>query len=237
MRAINVVAGKRAWDPYPFILLNLFLSMLAAMQAPVIMMSQNRQDTKDRLRGELDYDVNRRAEVGDPGAGAEVESAGGEDGGRGGYAAGEIGAVRGCVFLARESCSSGFYIAPTGNRQPAFPTCFFPWHKIPQRRRCRTRPFDFAQGIFRGRKGWAPTVGMILKRSKARANCPTAPLKPTPGLNGPPVPTSFLTVPNVRLHNLFGTVWDPAKREFLIFGGYNFNTGQLYGDTWKLMAH
>jgi uncharacterized membrane protein len=50
-----------AWDPYPFILLNLFLSMLAAIQAPVIMMSQNRQDTKDRLRGELDYDVNRRA--------------------------------------------------------------------------------------------------------------------------------------------------------------------------------
>jgi CRP/FNR family cyclic AMP-dependent transcriptional regulator len=51
----------KAWDPYPFILLNLFLSMLAAIQAPVIMMSQNRQDTKDRLRGELDYDVNRRA--------------------------------------------------------------------------------------------------------------------------------------------------------------------------------
>ncbi len=53
---------KKAWDPYPFILLNLFLSMLAAIQAPVIMMSQNRQDTKDRLRGELDFDVNRRAE-------------------------------------------------------------------------------------------------------------------------------------------------------------------------------
>jgi CRP/FNR family cyclic AMP-dependent transcriptional regulator len=60
--AINVVLDKRAWDPYPFILLNLFLSMLAAIQAPVIMMSQNRQDTKDRLRGELDFDVNRRAE-------------------------------------------------------------------------------------------------------------------------------------------------------------------------------
>ena len=57
----NKVLGKAAWDPYPFILLNLFLSMLAAIQAPVIMMSQNRQDTKDRLRGELDYDVNRRA--------------------------------------------------------------------------------------------------------------------------------------------------------------------------------
>jgi CRP/FNR family transcriptional regulator, cyclic AMP receptor protein len=59
--AINVTLGKSAWDPYPFILLNLFLSLLAAIQAPVIMMSQNRQDTKDRLRGELDYDVNRRA--------------------------------------------------------------------------------------------------------------------------------------------------------------------------------
>jgi len=59
---INIGLGKSAWDPYPFILLNLFLSMLAAIQAPVIMMSQNRQDTKDRLRGELDFDVNRRAE-------------------------------------------------------------------------------------------------------------------------------------------------------------------------------
>jgi len=61
--AINVSLGHRAWDPYPFILLNLFLSMLAAIQAPVIMMSQNRQDTRDRLRSELDYDVNRRAEA------------------------------------------------------------------------------------------------------------------------------------------------------------------------------
>jgi uncharacterized membrane protein len=60
--AINVMLKRSAWDPYPFILLNLFLSMLAALQAPVIMMSQNRQDTKDRLRGELDYEVNRRAE-------------------------------------------------------------------------------------------------------------------------------------------------------------------------------
>jgi CRP/FNR family transcriptional regulator, cyclic AMP receptor protein len=59
---VNIVLGRSAWDPYPFILLNLFLSMLAAIQAPVIMMSQNRQDTKDRLRGELDFDVNRRAE-------------------------------------------------------------------------------------------------------------------------------------------------------------------------------
>jgi CRP/FNR family cyclic AMP-dependent transcriptional regulator len=60
---LDLVLGRRAWDPYPFILLNLFLSMLAAVQAPVIMMSQNRQDTKDRLRGELDFDVNRRAEA------------------------------------------------------------------------------------------------------------------------------------------------------------------------------
>ena len=60
--AVNLVFRTLTWDPYPFILLNLFLSMLAALQAPVIMMSQNRQDTKDRLRGELDYEVNRRAE-------------------------------------------------------------------------------------------------------------------------------------------------------------------------------
>jgi uncharacterized membrane protein len=59
---VNILLRGRAWDPYPFILLNLFLSMLAAIQAPVIMMSQNRQDTKDRLRSELDFDVNRRAE-------------------------------------------------------------------------------------------------------------------------------------------------------------------------------
>jgi CRP/FNR family transcriptional regulator, cyclic AMP receptor protein len=60
--AANAILRGRAWDPYPYILLNLFLSMLASIQAPVIMMSQNRQDTKDRLRGELDYEVNRRAE-------------------------------------------------------------------------------------------------------------------------------------------------------------------------------
>lgn len=59
--AANVLLGRSAWDPYPFILLNLFLSMLAAIQAPIIMMSQNRQDKKDRLRSELDFDVNRRA--------------------------------------------------------------------------------------------------------------------------------------------------------------------------------
>lgn len=60
---INVWLNRKAWDPYPYILLNLLLAMLAAVQAPVIMMSQNRQDTKDRLRGELDFDVNRRAET------------------------------------------------------------------------------------------------------------------------------------------------------------------------------
>jgi uncharacterized membrane protein len=60
--AINVLITQ-PWDPYPFILLNLFLSMLAAIQAPVIMMSQNRQDAKDRVRSELDYRVNLKAEV------------------------------------------------------------------------------------------------------------------------------------------------------------------------------
>jgi len=59
---VNTILRAKAWDPYPFILLNLFLSMLAAIQAPVIMMSQNRQDKKDRLRSELDFDVNVRAE-------------------------------------------------------------------------------------------------------------------------------------------------------------------------------
>ena len=59
---INIALRGKAWDPYPFILLNLFLSMLAAIQAPVIMMSQNRQDKKDRLRSELDFDVNVRSE-------------------------------------------------------------------------------------------------------------------------------------------------------------------------------
>ena len=61
--AVNIVLKHRAWDPYPFILLNLVLSMLAAIQAPVIMMSQNRQDAKDRVRSELDFQVNRRAEM------------------------------------------------------------------------------------------------------------------------------------------------------------------------------
>jgi uncharacterized membrane protein len=53
----------RPFDPYPYILLNLVLSLLAAVQAPIIMMSQNRQEARDRLRGENDYKVNLRAEV------------------------------------------------------------------------------------------------------------------------------------------------------------------------------
>jgi CRP/FNR family transcriptional regulator, cyclic AMP receptor protein len=60
--SVNIYLRNKAWDPYPFILLNLFLSMLAAIQAPVIMMSQNRQDTKDRVRSELDFEVNVRSE-------------------------------------------------------------------------------------------------------------------------------------------------------------------------------
>ncbi len=60
---LSRIMGGKSWDPYPFILLNLFLSMLAAFQAPIIMMSQNRQDSKDRVRSELDFDVNRRAEA------------------------------------------------------------------------------------------------------------------------------------------------------------------------------
>ena len=59
---VNVTLGRKAWDPYPFILLNLFLSMLAAIQAPIIMMSQNRQAAKDRLDMRLDYETNLRSE-------------------------------------------------------------------------------------------------------------------------------------------------------------------------------
>jgi uncharacterized membrane protein len=59
---INVLAWTKNWDPYPFILLNLLLSCLAAIQAPIILMSQNRQSQKDRIRSEYDYAVNRKAE-------------------------------------------------------------------------------------------------------------------------------------------------------------------------------
>jgi uncharacterized membrane protein len=62
--AINIfLLVHRPFDPYPFILLNLVLSCLAAIQAPVIMMSQNRQEAKDRLRSEHDYSVNLKAEL------------------------------------------------------------------------------------------------------------------------------------------------------------------------------
>jgi len=53
---------REPWDPYPFILLNLVLSCLAAIQAPVILMSQNRHAQKDRLQAQYDYAVNRKAE-------------------------------------------------------------------------------------------------------------------------------------------------------------------------------
>jgi len=55
--------GNTTFDPYPYILLNLFLSMLAAIQAPIILMSQNRQAYKDRLSAEHDYEVNLKAEL------------------------------------------------------------------------------------------------------------------------------------------------------------------------------
>ncbi|NLH82582.1 MAG: DUF1003 domain-containing protein [Phyllobacteriaceae bacterium] len=61
--AINVAMASGAFDPYPFILLNLVLSCLAAVQAPIIMMSQKRQEAKDRLRSENDYRVNLKAEL------------------------------------------------------------------------------------------------------------------------------------------------------------------------------
>jgi len=59
----TVMMGKEPFDGYPFIFLNLVLSMVAAAQAPIIMMSQNRQDAKDRVRSELDYQVNLKAEL------------------------------------------------------------------------------------------------------------------------------------------------------------------------------
>jgi uncharacterized membrane protein len=58
-----IVLAQKPFDPYPFILLNLILSCIAAIQAPVIMMSQNRQEAKDRLRSEYDYRVNLKAEL------------------------------------------------------------------------------------------------------------------------------------------------------------------------------
>lgn len=60
---VNVVLASKAFDPYPFILLNLVLSCVAAIQAPLIMMSQNRQEEKDRRRAENDYKVNLKTEI------------------------------------------------------------------------------------------------------------------------------------------------------------------------------
>ena len=59
----NVLLASGAFDPYPFILLNLVLSCVAAIQAPLIMMSQNRQEEKDRRRAENDYKVNLKTEI------------------------------------------------------------------------------------------------------------------------------------------------------------------------------
>ncbi len=61
--AVNAIGWAFSWDPYPFILLNLVLSFQAAFTAPIIMMSQNRQASRDRIESELDYEVNRRAET------------------------------------------------------------------------------------------------------------------------------------------------------------------------------
>ncbi len=60
---VNTVLATKAFDPYPFILLNLVLSCVAAIQAPLIMMSQNRQEEKDRRRAENDYKVNLKTEI------------------------------------------------------------------------------------------------------------------------------------------------------------------------------
>ncbi len=60
---VNVLLAAKAFDPYPFILLNLVLSCVAAIQAPLIMMSQNRQEEKDRRRAENDYKVNLKTEI------------------------------------------------------------------------------------------------------------------------------------------------------------------------------
>ena len=59
---VNVAAFAFRWDPYPFILLNLVLSCIAALQAPIILMSQNREAERDRLRAKYDYQVDRKAE-------------------------------------------------------------------------------------------------------------------------------------------------------------------------------
>ena len=60
---LNVLGFVKHWDAYPFILLNLVLSCVAALQAPVIMMSQNRKEEKDRIRAENDYLINLKSEI------------------------------------------------------------------------------------------------------------------------------------------------------------------------------
>ena len=59
---LNILVLIYRWDPYPFILLNLVLSCLAAVQAPIILMSQNREAQRDRIRAEYDYQINKKAE-------------------------------------------------------------------------------------------------------------------------------------------------------------------------------
>jgi uncharacterized membrane protein len=63
LNSFILVKYDKIFDPYPYILLNLFLSMLAAIQAPIILMSQNRQAEKDRINAEHDYEVNLKAEI------------------------------------------------------------------------------------------------------------------------------------------------------------------------------
>jgi uncharacterized membrane protein len=63
LNSFVLITYNKSFDPYPYILLNLFLSMLAAIQAPIILMSQNRQAYKDRLSAEHDYEVNLKAEI------------------------------------------------------------------------------------------------------------------------------------------------------------------------------
>ena len=63
MNGYLLMSRGKTFDPYPYILLNLFLSMLAAIQAPIILMSQNRQSEKDRISAEHDYEVNLKAEL------------------------------------------------------------------------------------------------------------------------------------------------------------------------------
>jgi uncharacterized membrane protein len=63
LNSFVLITYRESFDPYPYILLNLFLSMLAAIQAPIILMSQNRQASKDRLSAEHDYEVNLKAEL------------------------------------------------------------------------------------------------------------------------------------------------------------------------------